>query len=691
LWRRFYFLGLSFPSEGASEPTSGGSAALSDQLASVWGNCWNCGAVRGEADVCAGCGRRSDEDPLVGVRLGPVRLREFVGASPGTNLYLANYVKEGSGTAAVRVLPASLKGNAAAVDALHDANLRQKLIQSEHVCRALHVGRAKGKLSWIVLGWPETVVPLVSVLGTLGKVQLGMGRASRLAGEILSAVQELHSEGVAHGRISPHSFILDGDGDGARLQLIDTGRGVLADSAAPGVAPATEVRRRPGWKGAEAWNVYQAPESLRQGDASPESDVYAAAVLVYQLFTSRLPYRLTRHQDILAAIRHGRQLDKLSASHRRAELKRFPQLLAVLDRALDERPGARYHAAEDLRIDLLAACQGGGGRVAGAIPGGEASSRAPKLHSAISGSKSRAGGDSKQSLGRITTRERRVPAASSARSKEIKERRPDARQEVLSRLGVSIDELHRASRELGDLGRLAENRLSRATPTTPGMFARWLDAGPISAPPPDSSAGAAPVSRPAGLARTTTEIAARRTAPDTGDASRALVCASIRSDLLVRKGSGTMLGPRQLEFRRALEPLREMAARVVEAAPGSGEGWMTLLLDPTEPPGTHVGKLLMFLMQFERTHRVRPPAMSLCSTIVPTKVDLKADPMQEKVGALAAEAQVLAAGANQGEIIATAGALEPSNVAGVFQPVAAERFSDLGAQLMRWQFVSVGA
>lgn len=666
---------------------------MSDPLANVWGNCWNCGALRGSGDVCSGCGRRADEDPLIGVRLGPVRLREFVSASPGTNLYLANYVKEGSGTAAVRVLPASLKGNAAAVDALHDANLRQKLIESPHVCRALHVGRAKGKLSWIVLEWPSKAQPLTRLLAGLGKVQLSMLEATRLGAEILAAISEMHGEGVAHGRICPDAFVLEGGDDGARLRLVDTGRGYLADSAAPGVAPATEVRRRPGWKGPESWNVYQAPEHLRQGDASIESDLYAAAVLIYQLFTNRLPYRLTRVQDILTAVRRGRQLDKLSASNRRAELDRFPDLLQVLDRALDERPGARYHSAADLRADLVQAAQNGGGRRAGAIPGGSANISGPRLAKTIRGSQPSSAGDSKQSLGRIQTRERRVPAASSGRSKQLRERGSGPKnQEVLSRLGVGIDELHRASHELTDLTRLAQSRLAKATPTTPVMFQRWLDVGTISAPPPDSSAGAAaspPLSRPAGLQRTTTEIVARGGAPDTGDASRSLVCASIVSDLLQRKGSGAMLSHRQLEFRRALEPLREMAARVIEAPPGSGEGWMTLLLDPAEQHGTHVGKLLMFLMQFERTHRVRPPAMGLTSTITPAKVDLASDPLPAILVDLTERARTIAGVASAGEIIATTGALEPSNVAGVFQPVSGERATDDG--LMRWQFVTVGA
>ena len=609
-------------------------------------------------------------------------------ASPGTNLYLANYVKEGSGSAAVRVLPACLKGNAAAVDALHEANLRQKLIQSDYVSRALHVGRAKGKLSWIVLEWPERAAPLAGLLATLGKVQLEMPRAARLACEVLDALGDLHAEGVAHGQVSPYAFVLDGDGADASVRLLDTGCGLLAGSAAPGVAPASEIRRRPGWKGPEPWNIYQAPETLRKGDASAASDLYAAAVLIYELFTSRLPYRLGRPQDILAAVRRGRELDKLSAADRRAELKRFPELLAVLDRALDERLDARYHSATDLRADLAQACQNGGARQGRAIPGADASSRASKLARPI-GSEPRSN-DSKQSLGRIQAHERRIPAGSSARAQAPRERKL-ARDELIAALGVGIDELHRTSRELMELTRLAESRLGRTTPTSPGLFARWLDAGPIVAPPPDSSSGGAtgPLSRP-GLARTTTEIAARGGAPETGDASRAIVCASVSSELLVRKGSGAMLGPRQLEFRRALEPLRQMAARVIEAAPGSGEMWMTLLLDPKESPGTHVGKLLMFLMQFERTNRVKPPSMSLCSTLAPAKTDLEADPLPVNVAELVDRARKIAAVAKQGEIIATAEALAPSNVAGVFQPLTDDRGGELG-ELMRWQFVTVGA
>ena len=111
-----------------------------------------------------------------------------------------------------------------------------------------------------------------------------MRRAIERHGQILSALAAAHKRGIVHCDLKPGNLMFrrDADQPGVEVMLGDFGVAHLPD--ADGTASATTRR-------AEAIGTlaYMAPEQ-RRGEVSPASDVFASAVVLFEMFTGRTPW-----------------------------------------------------------------------------------------------------------------------------------------------------------------------------------------------------------------------------------------------------------------------------------------------------------------------------------------------------------------------------------------------------------------
>ena len=124
--------------------------------------------------------------------------------------------------------------------------------------------------------------------GTLRDVQRDRGprtlrRAVERHGQILSALAAAHRRGIVHCDLKPANLMFRRDAElpGVEVMLGDFGVAHLPDATGEARAGA-----RPEAVGTLA---YMAPEQ-RRGEVSPASDVYASAVVLFEMFTGHTPW-----------------------------------------------------------------------------------------------------------------------------------------------------------------------------------------------------------------------------------------------------------------------------------------------------------------------------------------------------------------------------------------------------------------
>jgi serine/threonine-protein kinase len=91
---------------------------------------------------------------------------------------------------------------------------------------------------------------------------------------------------------------------------------------------------------------YLAPELLRGGEASPQTDVYATGVLLFTLCTGQLPFHDRRPQALMASI--------LENGVPPLGNEAPPELARVVEKATAKDAAQRFVSAAELRRALVA-------------------------------------------------------------------------------------------------------------------------------------------------------------------------------------------------------------------------------------------------------------------------------------------------------------------------------------------------
>ena len=122
-----------------------------------------------------------------------------------------------------------------------------------------------------------------------------------LARRLSSAVAELHRRGIVHRDIKPGNLMFrrDADAPGAEIMLGDFGVAHLPDADGATGARAAESKRPAEAVGTLA---YMSPEQRAGAPADPRSDLYAAAIVLYEMLTAAPPWP----RDVLLSGRRAR-------------------------------------------------------------------------------------------------------------------------------------------------------------------------------------------------------------------------------------------------------------------------------------------------------------------------------------------------------------------------------------------------
>lgn len=151
--------------------------------------------------------------------------------------------------------------------------------------------------------------------------------------QLCSAVAEAHTRGIIHRDIKPQNVIVKSDGSVKILDFgIATAKGSMQLTQANNVMGSVH---------------YLAPELAKGESASPQSDIYALGIVLYEMLSGDVPFKAD--QAVQIALKHMREpmpdIRQMNSS--------VPQSIAnIITRATAKNPNERYRSAREMLADV---------------------------------------------------------------------------------------------------------------------------------------------------------------------------------------------------------------------------------------------------------------------------------------------------------------------------------------------------
>ncbi|MEZ4698459.1 MAG: serine/threonine-protein kinase [Rhodothermales bacterium] len=315
-----------------------------------------------------------DANRLIDSRVGPYRLTKLLGTGGMGAVYLAERADDSyRQQVAVKLIKPGLHAS----DVISRFRFERQILarlQHPNIARLLDGGRTDDGLPYLVMDFVDGT-PITEYCD---HNRLGIDTRLALFADVCRAVQFAHRNLVIHRDLKPSNILVTGDGE---VRLLDFGIAKLLDTESD--TPA-QSQTMPLTRGVARLMTpeYASPEQIRGEPVTTAADIYALGVLLYELLTGHLPFRLpqrmqaeieriiceeepTRPSTVVAETREVRHSDgstdavtpeKVStarATHS-ARLQRALQgdLDNIVLMSLRKEPERRYASAEQVADDI---------------------------------------------------------------------------------------------------------------------------------------------------------------------------------------------------------------------------------------------------------------------------------------------------------------------------------------------------
>jgi len=284
---------------------------------------------------------------LSGLELdGRYRVIRKVGEGGMSFVYQAEDIETGQ-TVAIKVLTPRLSKDPPSVERLKREAAIAMRLEHPNVCPILRVGQTGDGMLYLVM--PFLPGEALSDYETR-RGQIPVEEGIQILAQVCRGLQHAHDLGIIHRDLKPENVMLvpdAGEKNGFRAVVMDFG---LAKQrrAGPEVAKLTQTGIVLGTP------EFMSPEQIRGKPLDGRSDIYAIAVLAFEMFTGQLPFTGKNAQETMLARLRG---EPVAIRHVREDL---PQKLeALLSRALAVQPEDRPGSMDEFAYAFEAVTQGG--------------------------------------------------------------------------------------------------------------------------------------------------------------------------------------------------------------------------------------------------------------------------------------------------------------------------------------------
>lgn len=164
---------------------------------------------------------------------------------------------------------------------------------------------------------------------------LGVAEAVEITRQILAGAGFAHARGIVHRDLKPQNVLVDAEG---RARVADFG---IARAGASDVTEAGSVL---------GTAQYLSPEQAQGQDVTAASDLYSVGIILYEALTGRVPF--DAETPVAVVMKH---VTETPPPPSRLNPQVSPALDAVVMKALEKDPAARYSSAREFSDALEAA------------------------------------------------------------------------------------------------------------------------------------------------------------------------------------------------------------------------------------------------------------------------------------------------------------------------------------------------
>jgi len=163
--------------------------------------------------------------------------------------------------------------------------------------------------------------------------ELSLDQILELAIQICAGLSEAHKQGIIHRDIKPGNIRIDKKG---LIKILDFG-----------LAKLKEESRKTSKSTTIGTLYYLSPEQLKSSNVDHRADIFSFGVVLYELITSKLPFRGEYEAEVLYSI-----LNEEPEPLMRYKTGVSEDLQKILDKALEKNIEKRYQHIDDLMADL---------------------------------------------------------------------------------------------------------------------------------------------------------------------------------------------------------------------------------------------------------------------------------------------------------------------------------------------------
>jgi len=298
----------------------------------------------GNPGVCAACGadltgvgERSGLDLVGMVIQDKYELTDLIGEGA------MGWVYRGIHRALQSSIAVKLMKPSAEPDETRDKRFEQEArsasgLNSPNIISIIDFGRTPGGVLFIVSEYlrGDTLSELIAHQGPLP-----LPRALRIIDQILSAVYEAHEAELIHRDMKPDNVIITPLRSGEDfVKVLDFGIAKLGGDQSQRLTMQGQLFGTP---------AYMAPEQIRGQEVTPRTDLYACAMILYEMLTGFEPFRSESVMEVLSMQLHNDPQplrEAPAAAHLPEELE------AAVMKGLSKDPEGRYANAAEFRQAL---------------------------------------------------------------------------------------------------------------------------------------------------------------------------------------------------------------------------------------------------------------------------------------------------------------------------------------------------